>query len=72
MDTLLTEWANYRLSGEYAADIGLDSQALVRYATGACSVSERQMMESIISRCRWAQQFIAETVIKLRPGSLSV
>jgi len=56
--TFLTEiMANggTRATRGYSLDHGVDEEALVRYANGAVSVSEREEIEGVIGRCAWAR-----------------
>ncbi len=50
----------------YALDNGVDETALIRYANGAASAYERSEIQNIISRCRWAQQFVVDYVKQKR------
>ena len=50
----------------YAHDHGIDEQALVNYATGACTVYERREIENVLARCHWALDFVVKWVKQQR------
>lgn len=63
--TFLTEiMANggTRATRDYSLDHGVDEKALVHYANGAVSVSEREEIEGVIGRCSWARRVVAEYI----------
>lgn len=51
-----------RATRGYSLDHGVDEEALVRYANGAVSVSEREEIEALIGRCAWARQTVVEYI----------
>lgn len=63
---LLMEAAKFgtsvRSRKQYALDHGVDETALIRYANGAVSVYERREIESVLSRCDWARNFVVDLV----------
>lgn len=59
---ILPEVAKFRGSRDYALDRGVDEKALERYATGACSLYEREEIESVIARNKWSLDYVVQYV----------
>jgi hypothetical protein len=53
-------------SRAYARDLGLDEPALLRYASGAVSMYERQEIEQLVLRCEWARDFVIDHMKRQR------
>jgi hypothetical protein len=65
-ETLVNRAALHMGSRPYALDHGVDEQALIRYADGALSVSERDSVAGLLARCSWARKFVVGRVKKHR------
>ena len=50
----------------YALDFGVDEEALVRYANRALCDEERQSIQRIIARNKWAREFVVNHVKRKR------
>jgi len=58
-DRAVTRLSAWRNSREYALELGVDEEALERYATGAISMYERSEIEPILVKCQWAMNYVA-------------
>ena len=60
-----------RHAAEHALNSGVDPESLIRYASGALSVSEREDVESLLSHSSWAMgRVIALVRSRRNPASL--
>ena len=50
----------------YALDYGVDEEALIRYANGAFCDEERQTIQGVIARNKWARNFVVNHVKRKR------
>ena len=62
IDSLLPEVIRLRGSRDYALNRGVDEKALERYATGACSLYEREEIESVIAKNKWSRDYVVQYV----------
>jgi hypothetical protein len=65
LNTVMVE-GGPRATRGYSLDHGVDEEALVRYANGAVSVSEREEIQALIGRCAWARQFVIANIKQQR------
>lgn len=63
---LVTESSGMRDARTYALDFGVDEEALVRYANGAFCDEERQSIQRVIARNKWAMEFVVNHVKRKR------
>lgn len=59
---LLLNTKNWQIDRDYSLDLGVDEKALERYASGACSLYEREEIHQVLSKSKWAMNYVTNLV----------